>query len=262
MRRPRRAWMRFAIMRCELTEQRGFARGPSRNQHRRAAGGLAKNSAELSARRRGGGLLGSFGRGMGPRQQGCPWTCGERSASARPTAGGGRSPGATRRSAARGPPTPLFQISQRLGGAPPMARAELSRRLGASDVHSPVRVSTRMYSPSSMNNGTRTVAPVSRLGGLAAAGCGVTAQARIGLGDLELDVRRRRDVQRLAVPATSRCSSCRPSTRSRQSPSASLPAVYCSNDSGFMKVQNSPSVIQILHFGFDDVRRPRRCRPT
>ena len=62
----------------------------------------------------------------------------------------------------------------------------------ARETYSRVRVSTRTISPSLMNSGTRTTAPVSSLAGLLAAGRGVAPQARVGLDDLELDVRRRR----------------------------------------------------------------------
>ena len=67
-------------------------------------------------------------------------------------------------------------------------------------MYSPVRVSMRSISPSLMNSGTRTDGAGLELGELLTAGGGVAAQARVGLDDLELDVRRRRHQQRHAVP--------------------------------------------------------------
>src|SRR5207253_3888895 len=76
------------------------------------------------------------------------------------------------------------------------------------------------------------------LGGLLAAGGGVAAQPRVGLDDLELDVRRRRDherhvVQSVTMQTTPSFSHC------AFSPSADLPAVYCSEFFGTIKCQKS-----------------------
>ena len=57
-------------------------------------------------------------------------------------------------------------------------------------MYEPSRVSTRILSPVLTNSGTLIVRPVSRTGGLVAAGGGVALEARLGLRHFEDDVQR------------------------------------------------------------------------
>ena len=78
--------------------------------------------------------------------------------------------------------------------------ARARRPAQAREMYSPLRVSTRTVSPSSMKSGTWTTTPgLQRRRLVAAAGGGVALQAGVGLGDLHLDRARHLDVARLFV---------------------------------------------------------------
>jgi hypothetical protein len=107
-------------------------------------------------------------------------------------------------------------------------------------MYAPVRVSTRITSPSLMNNGTRTTAPVSSFAGFwppvavspRSPGSVSTILSSMCAGGVTVSGTLFHMVTTHTTPSLSHCAASR---------TADLPAVCCSKFSGTMKCQNSPS---------------------
>src|SRR5580700_7362799 len=130
------------------------------------------------------------------------------------------------------------------GGTAQCAHLRVPERRGAyclaREMYSPVRVSMRSTSPSLMKSGTRTTAPVSSFADFwppvavsprSPGSVSITFNSMCG-GGVTTSGTLFHSVTMHTTPSLSHCA---------LSPTADLPAVYCSKFSGIMKCQKSPS---------------------